>query len=58
MVNHSHKEAVNKLLDNLSFIQVTGGSVDAQQLGNLANYGDEAVQLGAKSHDPANFLTF
>jgi hypothetical protein len=41
-------EAVNTLLvaslDNLSLIQATHGSVDARQLGNLANYGNETVQ--------------
>jgi hypothetical protein len=32
------------LCDNLSLIQSTRGSVDAQKLGDLANYGDKAVQ--------------
>src|SRR6202043_2602706 len=30
--------------DNLSLIQATRGSIDAQTLGDHANYGDEAVQ--------------
>jgi len=46
------------LCDNLSLIQATRGSVDAQKLGDLANYGDEAVQkrLGAVIQFPDQFL--
>ncbi len=46
------------LLDNLSIIQATRGSVDAQELGDLANYGDEAVQkrLRAVIQHPEQFL--
>ena len=46
------------LCDNLSLIQATGGSVDAQKLGDLANYGDEAVQkrLRAVIQVPDQFL--
>jgi hypothetical protein len=46
------------LCDNLSLIQATRGSVDAQKLGELANYGDEAVQKRLQSviRDPGQFL--
>jgi hypothetical protein len=55
-------DILNKLMvamcDNLSIIQATGGSVDAQKLGDLANYGDEDVQkrLRAVIRDPGQFL--
>jgi hypothetical protein len=44
--------------DNLSLIQATRGSIDAQTLGDLANYGDEAVQkrLRAVILHPGQFL--
>jgi hypothetical protein len=46
------------LCDNLSLIQATRGSGDAQKLGDLANYGDEAVQkrLRAVIQVPDQFL--
>ena len=44
--------------DNLSLIQATRGSIDAQTLGDHANYGDEAVQkrLLAEILHPSKFL--
>jgi hypothetical protein len=32
-------------LDNITLILASGGSVDAQELGNLANYGDKALSI-------------
>jgi hypothetical protein len=55
-------ETINAILsalcDNLSLIQATRGSFDAQKLGDLANYGDEAVQkrLRAVIKDHGQFL--
>lgn len=55
-------EIINTLLsawlDNVSLIQATRGSVDNQQLGKLANYGDEAVQrrLQVVIQEPSQFF--
>jgi len=45
-------------LDNMTLIQATRGSVDALELGDLANYGDEAVcrRLRAVIQEPNQFL--
>ena len=45
-------------LDHIAFIEATRGTVDAQELGNLANYGDEAVcrRFRAEIQEPKKFL--
>jgi hypothetical protein len=45
-------------LDHITLIEATRGTVDAQELGNLANYGDEAVcrRLRAVIQNAGQFL--
>ena len=49
---------LSALLDNITLIDATRGSLDAQKLGDLANYGDEAVcrRLQAEIQHPRAFL--
>lgn len=49
---------LSALLDNITLIEATRGTLDAQGLGNLANYGDEAVRrrLQAVIQDRREFL--
>jgi hypothetical protein len=52
------KTILSAWLDNFSLIKITGGSVDALKLGDLANYGDEVVQkrLRAVIQEPNQFF--
>jgi hypothetical protein len=45
-------------LDNISFIECTGGELDSFNLGSLANYGDSRIQKRIKSeiYDPRKFF--